>query len=99
MTSVWNLKCDTNEPIYRTETNSRTRGTDLWLPKGWWVGGGMEQEVGVSRCKLFCTEGTNNKVILYSTGNYIQYPMINHNGKDYENTYVCITITLQLSRN
>ena len=26
----------------------------------------------------------NNKVLLYSTGSYIQYPMINHNGKEYE---------------
>ena len=26
----------------------------------------------------------NNKVLLYSTGNYSQYPMINHNGKEYE---------------
>ena len=25
----------------------------------------------------------NNKVPLYSTGNYIQYPVINHNGKEY----------------
>ena len=31
----------------------------------------------------------NNKVLLCSTGNYIQYPMINHNGKEYEkNTYI-----------
>ena len=28
--------------------------------------------------------GWKNKVLLYSTGNYIQYPMINHDGKDYE---------------
>ena len=26
----------------------------------------------------------NNKVLLYSTGNYIQYPVRNHNGKQYE---------------
>ena len=26
----------------------------------------------------------NKKVWLYSTGNYIQYPVINHNGKEYE---------------
>ena len=26
----------------------------------------------------------NNKVLLYSPGNYIQYPVINHNGKEYE---------------
>ena len=29
-------------------------------------------------------EWINNKVLLYSTGNYIQYPVINHNGKEYE---------------
>ena len=23
------------------------------------------------------------KVLLYSTGNYIQYPVVNHNGKEY----------------
>ena len=26
----------------------------------------------------------NNKDLLYSTGNCIQYPIINHNGKEYE---------------
>ena len=25
----------------------------------------------------------NGKVLLYSTGNYIQYPVINHNEKEY----------------
>ena len=25
-----------------------------------------------------------NKVLLYNTGNYVQYPVINHNGKEYE---------------
>ena len=28
-------------------------------------------------------EWINNKVLLYSTENYIQYPMVNHNGKEY----------------
>ena len=48
---------------------------------------------------------TNNKVLLYNTRNYIQYPVINHNGKEYEKecmyvciytciyTYICIRIT------
>ena len=40
-------------------------------------------EVGVSRCKLLYIEWINNKILLYSTDNYIQYPMINHNGKEY----------------
>ena len=29
-----NLKYGTNEPICRTETDSQTWRTDLWLPKG-----------------------------------------------------------------
>ena len=31
-------------------------------------------------------------VLMYSTGNYIQYPAINHNGKEYDKgkVYICI---------
>ena len=37
----------------------------------------------------------NNKVLLYSTGNYIQYPVRNPNEKEYEkNVYICITESL-----
>ena len=32
-------------------------------------------------------EWTNYKVLLYSTGNYIQCPVINHHGKEYEKEY------------
>ena len=41
---------------------------------------GMDWVFGTSRCKLLYTEWIN-KVLLYSTENYIQYPTINHNGK------------------
>ena len=47
---------------------------------GW---GGMNWESGISRCKLAYIEWINNKVLLYSTGNYIQCCVINHNGKEY----------------
>ena len=47
------------------------------------LGGGMDWEFGVSRCKLLHIEWINNKALLYSTGNYIQYLEINHNGKEY----------------
>ena len=51
--------------------------------------GEMHWEFGISRCKLSYIEWINNKVLLYSIGNYIQYPAINHNGKEYEkNIYV-----------
>ena len=43
----------------------------------------MEWEFGVSRCKLLHLEWINYKVLLYSMGNYIQSPGINHNGKEY----------------
>ena len=46
--------------------------------------GGMDWEFEISRCKLVYTGWINNKVLLYSTGNDIQYPVINHNGKEYE---------------
>ena len=71
----------TNEHIYETKTNSQTQATDLWLPRRrrW----GREGEFGISRCKLLCTEWINN-ILLCSTGNYIQQPVINHNGKEKE---------------
>ena len=31
---MWNLKYDTKELIYKTETDSQTYQTNLWLPKG-----------------------------------------------------------------
>ena len=66
--------------------------TDRWLP-----GGGRWGRDGVgswvSRCKLLYIEWPNNKVLLYSTGNYIQYPEINHTGKEYlKNVYMCVYI-------
>ena len=29
-----------------------------------------------------------NKILIYSTGDYIQYPVINHSGKEYEKEYI-----------
>ena len=43
---------------------------------------GMEWEVRVSRSKLLYVERINNKVLVYE--NYIQYPMIIHNEKEYK---------------
>ena len=51
------------------------------VAKGKAGGGGKEWECGTGRYKLLYIGWINNKVLLYSTGNYIQYPMINHNGK------------------
>ena len=45
------------------------------------VGSGMDWDFWVNRCKLLHLEGIDNKVLLYSTGNYIQSPGIDHDGK------------------
>ena len=50
--------------------------------------GGMDWEFGISRCKLLYIEWINSKVLLYSTGNYIQYPVINRNRKEYEKEWI-----------
>jgi len=58
--------------------------------------GEKDWEFGTSRCakyiiyniiyniKLLYIGWINNKVLLYSTGNYIRYPVINHHGKEDE---------------
>ena len=62
---------------------------------------GMEWECGVSRCKLVYGRWINSNVLLYSTANYIQYPVINHSGKEYakECIYMYDRLTLLYSRN
>ena len=51
-------------------------------------------QFGTSRSKLLYIGWINNKVLLCSTGNYIQYSMINHHGKKHEKEYICITESL-----
>ena len=58
-------------------------------------GGGMDWGVWDQQMQTIIYR----KVLVYSTGNYIQYPVINHNGKEYEKEciyyiYICITESL-----
>ena len=53
------------------------------VDKGEGVMGGLEWEVGVSRCRLLYVEWISSKVLLYGTENCVQYPMVNHDGKEY----------------
>ena len=55
------------------------------------VGGGMKWELAVGKCKLLCTEWIS-KLLLYSTGNYIQYAVTKNNGKKFEKEYIYIYI-------
>ena len=89
---MWNLKYDTNEPIYRTETDSYT---DWWLPRGRVVG---EEWTGVNRCKLLHLEWINNKFLLYNRGTYIQYAELNHTGKYKKKECVCVCVYIYLNQ-
>ena len=64
------------------------------VTKGERVGRGMKLELGVSwRVGFVSTEWINNKVLLYSTGNYV----INHNGKEHKkHTYVCAVLSCSI---
>ena len=50
----------------------------------------MDGEFGISRYKLLHIEWRNSKVLLLR--NYIQYPVINYNGKEYEKEYICLCV-------
>lgn len=43
----------------------------------------MDQEFGISRCKVLHTVRTD-KALLHGPGSCIQYPVINNNGKEYK---------------
>ena len=74
---MWNLKYGTKEPMYKTETDSQTENR-LVVAKG--EGEGWT-ELGVSGCKLLYLEWIGNEVLLYGTGNYIQSPTLEHDGR------------------
>ena len=81
ITYMWNLKYDTNEPTY--ETDSQTQRAYLWS-NGRRLGNGWNGKLGLADVNFYIQSGwINNKVLLYTTENYIQYPLINHKGKEY----------------
>ena len=52
----------------------------------------MDWEFGVGRYKLLYVEWIDNKALLLRTGNYTQYPLINHKEKNTKkNVLMCIS--------
>ena len=51
----------------------------------------QEFEININTILLIYIKQINNK-ILYSTGNYIHYPIVNHNGNEYEKEYIHILL-------
>ena len=47
--------------------------------------------LGMRRCKLLATGWINNKVLLFSIGNCVQYPVKHHNRKHFEKLRIYFT--------
>ena len=78
---ICNLKYGTNEPIYKAETDSQTQKTNLLLPSE--RREGVRWTGSLQQMQTVTFGRDNNKVLLYSTENYIQSPGIDHDGKEY----------------
>ena len=65
-------------------------GNKFMVTEGEKSGGVKNKEFGVSKYKLLYKKQINNKVLLYSTGNYSQYLVIKYNGKESEKEYIYI---------
>ena len=50
---MWNLKYDTNELIYKTETESQTERVDLYLPRGRGMGEGWSGSIGLADANYY----------------------------------------------
>ena len=96
ITSLCNLKYDPNELIHGTETDSQREKT----PGGQEGGdrGGMDWESGISRCKLLYTKRVDNKVLLYSTGDYSQYLVIKLYEKEYTHISKFLYCTAEINK-
>ena len=66
-------------------------GDGSWVDTDTEARGRLDWEFGLSRCKLLCIERTDRKALPWNTGNSIQYPVINHEGKRDKRKHICIT--------
>ena len=73
MPYMWDLKYDTIWTYLQNRNKLIGIEKRLVIAKG-----GKDCEFGRSRLKLVHIGYISNKVLLYSTGNYIQYPVIDH---------------------
>ena len=90
ITYMWNLKYDRMNLSMKQKQTHRHREQTCGYQGGGGSQGGLDWKFRASRCKLLYQyiEWKNNTVRLYSTGNCVQYPVINHNGKEYEKKIV-----------
>ena len=77
-----NLKYDTSECIYETETDSQIQRSDLRLPR--------EKQVRIGNKHILLYIEWINKALLDNTGNFIQYFVVIDKGKESEIIYIYI---------
>ena len=65
----------------KQKQTQRQKKNRLVIAKGESWGRMMNWEFGVSRCKRLHLERITNKILLYNTGNRIQSPGIDYDGK------------------
>ena len=65
---MWNLKYNTNELTYKTDSQTGNRHV---IAKTEGEEGVLEWDFETSGCRLVYIAWINNKILLYSTGNYI----------------------------
>lgn len=75
----------------KEKTDSWAQRTDLWLPSG-----RQKEGTEVSRCQVLSVYigQINSKVLLQSTGNYIEYD--NHNRKECKKESVCVYVYIYI---
>ena len=52
-----NLKCNTNEHTYETETDLQTQITDFWMPRGRVLGEGWSGKLGLVDANYYIQDG------------------------------------------
>ena len=76
---MWNIKYNTNELSYKTEADSQTYIENVGCQG---LGDGLGVWVWNQQKQTVIYRVDKQQILLYST--YIQYLLINHNGKEYE---------------
>ena len=83
---MWNVKYHTNEFVYEKETDSQTQKIDSQRPRGRGLGEGWIVNLGLVVANYLHRMNKQQGPTLKHRG--LHYPVINHNGKEYEKEYV-----------
>ena len=87
---MWNLKYGTNEPIYKTETDSQIQKADRVIKSG--GGRRMHQVWGQEMQTAACGMGKQQGPAVH------QYPSGNHGGREYKKElHMCMAVYLLCS--